>query len=200
MVTIMAILLHVAFVAVIGMTTVEAKGFDKVGTKVECGGSEVLAGFFPKIGDCAKACHGKSGMFIYGTNAFGTVRCHGGKCKCYCETATVHRCQKRIEHKGYDLYRFDGDGFKQIATKSECDFAETFKGYLPSAEKCAAACKGKAEMFIYGTNRNGEIRCKANGNCACYCETATEVQCIKRVKHNGYRLYRYKHQDAPLIG
>ena len=87
--------------------------WELVGERRECAGSETNVGWKRTAGDCALACRGKSSMFIFGTNDFGTRRCllpcRG--CKCYCETASSSGvCDEEIDHDGFRLYKFGDNG------------------------------------------------------------------------------------------
>jgi len=82
-----------------------------------------------------------------------------------------------------------GRGWRVVATGRECNGAETYKGYKSSSGACAAACAGRSDMFVYGTNQFGVKRC-SGGKCKCYCEDATKAVCRKVKKHKGYDLYR----------
>ena len=56
---------------------------------------------------------------------------------------------------------------------------------------CANECKGKASMFIFGTNDFGNDRCSEQG-CSCSCEiSATRGGTCNMVSHTGYRLYKF---------
>ena len=56
---------------------------------------------------------------------------------------------------------------------------------------CAKECKGKASMFIFGTNDFGNDRCSEEG-CHCSCETsATPGGTCNMVTNTGYRLYKF---------
>jgi len=98
----------------------------------------------------------------------------------------------KVEQVQDDEY-FDSPAYEFVAHKSECNGAETKIGYRPSPAACAEACLGKSSMFVFGTNRFGTIRCASDGQCMCYCETAsTNGKCNnKRITHAGYNLYRY---------
>merc|ERR1712180_249154 len=100
----------VTLVGVITMaTTAEARGFSLVEKGHECNGAERNMGYKMTLEECARTCEGTSDMFVYGTNEFGTIRCHEGKgCACYCEDASTRGCKKRIVHKGYNLFRTTG--------------------------------------------------------------------------------------------
>ena len=82
--------------------------------------------------------------------------------------------------------------FKLVAFRAECDGAEINKDYFHNIEECAEACRGKSEMFIFGTNEYGSIRCK-NKVCSCFCEDDTSnFKCNKQKGHNGYNLYAFQ--------
>jgi len=174
--------------------TGKAVNFGLVATASECNGAETNMGYAASPAYCARRCSGKSSMFVFGTNKYGTVRCNAkGHCMCYCETASADgKCHKRITHKGYNLYKYNSaPAYSLVATGSECNGAEKYIGYVSGPDVCARACSGKASMFVYGTNRYGYKRC-SNGKCACYCETASNNgKCNKRITHKGYNLYRY---------
>ena len=56
-------------------------------------------------------------MFIYGTNDFGENRCDSYGCVCYCELQSVPgRCDYRVRHKGYRLYRYIHDNIGENET------------------------------------------------------------------------------------
>ena len=75
----------------------------------EGNGKETYVGYKPNLWACVKGCRGSSFMIVDGTNEFGVTRCHKGKgCSCYCENASGFACKKRIEHKGYNLYKGGG--------------------------------------------------------------------------------------------
>ena len=62
---------------------------------------------------------------------------------------------------------------------------------MDSVDKCAEACKGVAEIFIFGTNDFGNDRCYEDG-CKCICETSAEDDgTCDVVQHDGYRLYKF---------
>ena len=79
-----------------------------VGEEEECGDDEIYVGRKETIGGCATACHGRSSMFIFGTNDFGEDRCNGDGCTCFCESSAENNgtCSTML-NKGYRLYRFD---------------------------------------------------------------------------------------------
>ena len=73
----------------------------------ECGGFEKYAGRKTTLEECAYSCRRSTYMFIYGTNDFGENRCDSSGCVCYCELQSVPgRCDYRVRHKGYRLYRY----------------------------------------------------------------------------------------------
>ena len=79
------------------------------GEQQECSGAEVGGGSFSDVNDCAEACKGKSSMFAFGTNDFGTTRCYSGNnkgCSCLCETSATNGNCKVVSHSGYRLYRY----------------------------------------------------------------------------------------------
>ena len=82
-------------------------GWNLVGQKLDCDGSEEAIGRLTEIGDCASACIGISSMFIFGTNDFGTNRCYDDGCECFCETSAspIGSCNT-ISHEGYRLYKY----------------------------------------------------------------------------------------------
>ena len=57
-------------------------------------------------------------------------------------------------------------GFKHVADKIHCDDNGNdsenteFQGTLKSLEICAEACRSSSQMFIYGTNKFGNNRCR----------------------------------------
>ena len=81
-----------------------------------------------------------------------------------------------------------------VAEKNECDGSEIL--FMEEESKkdildCAKECKGKASMFIFGTNAFGNDRCSEKG-CLCSCETsATPDGTCNMVSHTGYRLYKF---------
>ena len=80
-----------------------------VAVKRECSGREQGNMFWKArhLKDCAKSCVGVSSMFVYGTNDFGTIRCKGDGCVCFCETeASPDGTCPMNTHNGYRLYRF----------------------------------------------------------------------------------------------
>merc|ERR1711962_236866 len=159
----------------------------------ECNGKERLMGNKDTLRDCVKACGNSSDMILYGTNEFGTIRCHekGAKgCKCWCEDATAFVCKKRIANKGFNLFRYNDKKreFSLVAKGHECNGAERRIGYLPTLESCAKACEGSSDMFIYGTNEFKDPRCKDGKGCVCWCEDASTRGCKKRIVHKGFNL------------
>ena len=81
-----------------------------------------------------------------------------------------------------------------VAEKKECDGLEILFNDEESKNSivdCANECKGKASMFLYGTNDFGNDRCSENG-CSCSCEiSATRGGTCNMVSHTGYRLYKF---------
>ena len=82
-----------------------------VSEKRECGGSEIHAGALATVDKCANSCNGKSSMFAFGTNDYGTVRCGETGCSCYCETAASSEgtCSEGF-HLGFRLYKYKTTG------------------------------------------------------------------------------------------
>ena len=87
--------------------------------KVECTGSETWKNRFHTAAECAQACAKHSDMFIFGTNDYGTNRCTGAGCSCYCELSTkedsstkLPLCNSETGHNGYRLYRFTESRFR----------------------------------------------------------------------------------------
>ena len=82
-----------------------------VSEKRECGGSEIHAGTLATVDKCANSCNGKSSMFAFGTNDYGTVRCGETGCSCYCETAASSEgtCSEN-SHPGFRLYKYKTTG------------------------------------------------------------------------------------------
>ena len=71
----------------------------------ECSGpsrEEIFNDYLPTVDDCAFACKGVSKHFVFGTGTFSNDKCFGGRCKCFCETATP--CDQ--ETSDYGLYKF----------------------------------------------------------------------------------------------
>ena len=59
-------------------------------------------------------------MFIYGTNDFGENRCDSSGCDCYCELQSVQgRCDYRVRHKGYRLYKYTSDNIGENETSRD---------------------------------------------------------------------------------
>ena len=80
--------------------------------------------------------------------------------------------------------------FKLVAKQAKCNGAEKNMGYVENVYQCSLACQETSEMFIYGTNKHGESRCR-EGKCLCICEMATKnFHCNKQINHNGYYLYK----------
>ena len=82
-----------------------------VSEKKECGGSEFHIGALSTIDECSKSCYGRSSMFAFGTNDYGTIRCWENGCSCYCETAASSEgtCSQS-NHNGYRLYKYKTTG------------------------------------------------------------------------------------------
>ena len=88
-------------------------GWVLVEEKKDCSGSEINKGKLQWVGDCAAQCKGEASMFIFGTNDFGTARCYGDGCDCYCKTsATGEGTCTRVNHNGYRLYKYGATGSK----------------------------------------------------------------------------------------
>jgi len=86
----------------------------------------------------------------------------------------------------------ESNPYEFVADRKECGGKEVNKGFLSTVDQCAKACKTTSTMFAYGTNDFGATRCNDKG-CRCFCETAAfKDGTCSEVKHNGYRLYRYK--------
>ena len=78
-----------------------------------------------------------------------------------------------------------------VGERQECADTELFKGGMDSVGECAEACKGVAQMFIFGTNDFGNARCYTDG-CNCICETSADDDgTCDIVQHDGYRLYKF---------
>ena len=87
-----------------------------------------------------------------------------------------------------------------VAERMECSGAEEFFGHVANVDACAKACKGKSEMFAFGTNDFGTKRCQSKG-CNCICETvATWERGCPLTSHNGYRVYKYESSSKPKPG
>ena len=83
----------------------------------ECGGFEKNAGRKKTLKECAYSCQRSAYMFIYGTNDFGENRCNDSGCDCYCELQSVlGRCDYRVRHKGYRLYKYTSDNIGENET------------------------------------------------------------------------------------
>ena len=81
--------------------------WELVSEKKECSGSEIGENGYNDVDDCASYCKGKSTMFAFGTNDFGTTRCYGDGCRCLCETsATKDGTCTTLDHDGYRLYKY----------------------------------------------------------------------------------------------
>ena len=82
-------------------------GWSLVAVRQECDGAEVDKGRFQHVDECAAKCKSVASMFIFGTNEYGTTRCSGDGCKCFCETsATKEGTCNRAGHDGYRLYKY----------------------------------------------------------------------------------------------
>ena len=76
-----------------------------VSEKNECSGSEESGCLQASLEDCARACHTRCTMFVYGRE--GGSRCYGDKCLCYCETsASDEGTCSEIDHPDYNLYKY----------------------------------------------------------------------------------------------
>ena len=77
--------------------------------------------------------------------------------------------------------------------KSECGGKkEEYIGQMFSAEACADGCRGKSQLFVFGTNKFGKSQCEGR-TCACYCEFETkDFKCLISVDAPGYNLYAFK--------
>ena len=74
-----------------------------------------------------------------------------------------------------------------------CKGDERLIGYFDTAQGCANACRGTAQMFAYGTDKYGVNRCWHSDGCTCYCQyAATNYECNKQITHDGYNLYKYQ--------
>ena len=90
--------------------------------------------------------------------------------------------------------------FQLVSMKSVCEGDETFKDFLPNVGACAEACKGSADMFIFGTEKDGggSGTCKnnffgRNKQCKCWCQHNTEnSKCKKMVNNDGFNLFAFK--------
>jgi len=164
----------------------------------ECTGGETYKGFKSSHAECANACRDKSQMFIYAINKNDKTKCDNGKCKCFCELGTHnYKCNSRKKNKDWALFAFVVD-YAHIAEKTECiGGEEKFKGRFKHVGECAAACRGEAEMFIFGTNKYGRDNCW-DGTCNCYCEYNTkDFKCKDTIQHNGFNLYAF--EDYNLV-
>ena len=63
------------------------------------------------IDQCADRCFGKTEMFTFGTNDFGTDRCDDNGCYCICETASSYDATcEQVDHAGYRLFKYKNLG------------------------------------------------------------------------------------------
>merc|ERR1711962_1545792 len=195
--TIMRGFLSVALLLLIAVVT-QAKEYDLIKRGYYCKGKEPYKGR-KSIKACANACRGSSALFIIGTNEFGNNRCYKDGCKCYCQYATQPHCLVLTKHTGYDLYAFDGNGYKKIMDAHYCKGKEPYKGRKRTLQECADACRGVTDTFIYGTNAHGNKRCYKDG-CKCYCQINTEIGCQNLTPHTGYNLYNIGKKAKGIIG
>jgi hypothetical protein len=180
------------------------KGAVKIEKGQECAGKDYkYQGVAHSLADCEKRCK-STDIFIYGTNEFGTERCYGNKgCRCYCYFNQVSQCRKNEVHKGYNVYRHGGKGAVKIEKGQECAGKDyKYQGVAHSLADCEKRCKS-TDIFIYGTNEFGTVRCYGNRGCRCYCyyRDTTISACRKTEVHKGYNLYGfYQNRKAAIVG
>ena len=194
----------------------------------ECDGSEIFQGRLATIAECANECIGKASMFGFATDDFGGNRCFDDGCNCICETSAKEdgTCDM-VPNISYRLYKFKTPGnhglisntsqwqtlflvylmyfFNQnidwtlVSEKKECGGSEIYQQHQNSISHCSNECRGKASMFIFGTNDFGQNRCYEDG-CICVCETgAKDDGTCDMVSHDGYNLYKFKTRGNDLF-
>ena len=75
----------------------------------ECDGSEINAGRFSTLVECAEICKGKSTVFAFGAKVprSSNNRCFADGCQCLCETsASTDGTCSQASHIGYRLYKY----------------------------------------------------------------------------------------------
>ena len=83
-----------------------------------------------------------------------------------------------------------------VAKKKRCkDGSRIFKGYLPTLNNCALACKGVSRWFVFGAREFNNDNCQGQ-LCKCYCETGIGETFLGEEKDDlGYNLYTYSKFD-----
>ena len=77
-----------------------------------------------------------------------------------------------------------------MAKNSACMGKETFEGYFKSPEACGAVCRGKSDMFTYGTSAFGDPDSCNERGCRCNCQLETTNDfCKEDADQDGYNLY-----------
>jgi len=140
--------------------------FNQVAAKVECdGGSSDSTdkGYVAGSEACAKVCVGTSEVFIYGTNKYGTNRCKGSTCKCYCQHKTTNgKCVKRKAHNGYVLYSFANEEPEKHISSFELCQKDTAVDLATCTQLPNAMCEieGRSSKRVKCLPGEGHFTCK----------------------------------------